>query len=71
MPANKIMVIRHAEKPSDDGAIEGVTAAGEKCKHELIVRGWQRAGALARLFAPQLLSNQVAPKDQPMCECSG
>jgi hypothetical protein len=52
MPANKIMVIRHAEKPSDDGAIEGVTAAGEKCKHELIVRGWQRAGALARLFAP-------------------
>jgi hypothetical protein len=52
MPANKIMVIRHAEKPSDDGSIKGVDAAGKEDKHELIVRGWQRAGALARLFAP-------------------
>ncbi len=53
MPANKIMVIRHAEKPSDDGAILGVTANGANDKHELIVRGWQRSGALARLFAPR------------------
>jgi hypothetical protein len=52
MPANKIMVIRHAEKPSDDGSIAGVTAAGAEDKHELIVRGWQRSAALARLFAP-------------------
>lgn len=52
MPANKIMVIRHAEKPSDDGSIKGVDAAGKEDKHELIVRGWQRAGALARFFAP-------------------
>ena len=52
MPTNKIMVIRHAEKPSDDGSIEGVTAVGEKDKHELIVRGWQRSGALVRFFAP-------------------
>jgi hypothetical protein len=52
MPANRIMVIRHAEKPSDDGSILGVNAAGAGDKHELIVRGWQRSGALARLFAP-------------------
>ena len=53
MPANKIMVIRHAEKPSDDGSIKGVDAAGKEDKHELIVRGWQRSGALARFFAPR------------------
>lgn len=58
MPANKIMVIRHAEKPSGDGkdgkqdSINGVDAAGKDNKHELIVRGWQRSGALVRLFAP-------------------
>jgi len=53
MPTNKIMVIRHAEKPSDDGTILGVTAAGKDDKHELVVRGWQRSGALARFFAPR------------------
>ena len=53
MPANKIMVIRHAEKPSDDGSIEGVNAKGKQDKHELIVRGWQRSGALVRFFAPR------------------
>jgi hypothetical protein len=53
MPANKIMVIRHAEKPSEDGSIEGVDTAGVEDKHELIVRGWQRSGALARFFAPR------------------
>lgn len=53
MPANKIMVIRHAEKPSDDGTIQGVDAAGNANKEELIVRGWQRSGALVRLFDPR------------------
>ena len=49
MPATKIMVIRHAEKPTDkDG---GVDQKGVPDKHDLIVRGWQRAGALARFFA--------------------
>jgi hypothetical protein len=51
-----IMVIRHAEKPTDN--IQGVTAQGEKDPESLIVMGWQRAGALARLFA-------VPPS--PMC----
>ena len=46
----KIMVIRHAEKP--DAAHEGVTPHGAGDKESLIVRGWQRAGALAALFDP-------------------
>ena len=46
----KIMVIRHAEKP--DGTHEGVTSHGDPDKESLIVRGWQRAGALVVLFDP-------------------
>jgi broad specificity phosphatase PhoE len=46
----KIMVIRHAEKPDDQH--EGVTSHGQSDKESLIVRGWQRAGALAALFDP-------------------
>jgi hypothetical protein len=53
MPATKIMLIRHAEKPTDDGAFVGVSAAGSPDSHELIVRGWQRSGALVRFFAPR------------------
>ena len=49
MPATTIMLIRHAEKP------DGKTAASIKKampdKHDLIVRGWQRAGALVQFFA--------------------
>jgi hypothetical protein len=52
MPAIRIMLIRHAEKPSDDGTISGVSAQGTPDPHELVVRGWQRTGALVRLFAP-------------------
>jgi broad specificity phosphatase PhoE len=48
----KLMFIRHAEKPSPDGRVQGVTAGGDKDPEELTVRGWQRAGALGRLFAP-------------------
>jgi hypothetical protein len=52
MPTTKIMIIRHAEKPADDGSILGVSAAGNQDPEELIVKGWQRAGALVRFFAP-------------------
>lgn len=64
----KIMIIRHGEKPpsSDDDADEGkhsgkkelegppygVTDDGKHDNESLIVLGWQRAGALACLFAP-------------------
>jgi len=44
------MIIRHAEKPV--GHFAGVNEAGASSPHDLIVRGWQRAGALACLFAP-------------------
>ncbi len=53
MPAGKIMIIRHAEKPSDDGTIQGVAKDGTQNKEELTVRGWQRAGALVRFFNPR------------------
>ncbi len=48
--APKIMVIRHAEKPT--GQMAGVTESGETNARDLSVRGWQRAGALACLLAP-------------------
>ncbi|HEY8223780.1 MAG TPA: hypothetical protein VIG25_00800 [Pyrinomonadaceae bacterium] len=50
--AVKIMVIRHAEKPAKDGPPYGVTVKGERSKESLEVRGWQRAGAMTKLFAP-------------------
>ena len=49
---DKIMLIRHAERPSADKSVRGVTQEGVKNKEELTVRGWQRAGALVRFFAP-------------------
>ncbi len=53
MSRGKIMLIRHAERPSADKSIRGVTQEGVKNKEELTVRGWQRAGALVRFFAPR------------------
>ncbi len=53
MNCRKIMLIRHAERPSADKSIRGVTQEGVKDKEELTVRGWQRAGALVRFFAPR------------------
>ena len=57
-----IMVIRHAEKPVD--GIAGVNESGEQSSHDLIVRGWQRAGALACFFAPTVgaLQNPLIAK---------
>jgi hypothetical protein len=52
MTANKILVVRHAEKPGDAGTISGVDIDGNRNRDELTVRGWQRAGALVRFFAP-------------------
>jgi hypothetical protein len=52
MPASKIMVIRHAEKPDDAGTVLGVDVRGNENQEELTVRGWQRAGALVRYFVP-------------------
>jgi hypothetical protein len=51
--AQRIMIIRHAEKPYDDGKEEndGVRMDGSKSEESLAVRGWQRAGAISLLFA--------------------
>jgi hypothetical protein len=53
MPPTKIMIIRHGEKPEDGPPkMMGVNQFGVEDKHELIVQGWERAGALGRLFRP-------------------
>lgn len=58
MGATKIMVIRHAEKPGNYNGVRysGVnnlgTVAGDNGMKHLVTLGWERAGALVRLFAP-------------------
>lgn len=53
MGPTAIMLIRHAEKPTGPNTKpHGVHVSGTPDEHSLIVRGWQRAGALTALFAP-------------------
>ena len=61
----KIMLIRHAEKPSNASPPHGVRLTGERGKESLTVRGWQRAGALATLFAPAGSVPRGAPLARP------
>lgn len=54
-PGRVIFIIRHGEKPTDDSGKSppfGVKANGKHDVHSLITQGWERAGALAALFAP-------------------
>lgn len=53
MPRTTIMAIRHGEKPSVDGTVQGVDPSGAASVDELSVRGWQRAGALVQFFAAE------------------
>jgi broad specificity phosphatase PhoE len=53
MAPNRILLIRHAEKPAEEDDVKGIDTAGRDDPHSLSVRGWQRAGALARLFCPR------------------
>jgi hypothetical protein len=50
MSTTKIMLVRHAEKPTDKA--QGVDPNGSNNTEALIVQGWQRAGALIGLFSP-------------------
>ncbi len=61
MPPTKLLIIRHAEKP-DDGA-GGVTEVGAIDKKSLTPIGWERAGALAVLFANPTLRPGLARPD--------
>lgn len=55
------MLIRHAEKPTGQpGDPIGVTSEGISNSHALTVRGWQRAGALAVLFAEPGVQHALA-----------
>lgn len=62
--ATKVMVIRHAEKPTGEPPPYGVTDEGEHEDESLTVRGWQRAGALAALLAPP----DGSPRDPALAE---
>jgi hypothetical protein len=49
-PPQKIMLIRHGEKPPKLGPPAGIKEDGREDDHSLVVRGWQRAGALTAYF---------------------
>ena len=51
MPAAKIMLIRHAEKPNGDGG-PGLMPNGVENPRALTLIGWKRANALVGLFNP-------------------
>ena len=46
-----ILVIRHGEKPNEAFPGPGLTQEGVPNSKSLVIRGWQRAGAWAALFA--------------------
>jgi len=50
MGPQQILLVRHAEKPALFGKPHGIDRDGEPHPHSLIVRGWQRAGALVPFF---------------------
>jgi hypothetical protein len=54
-----IMIIRHAEKPTEE--LAGIHPNGDQSDNCLIVRGWQRAGALVPYLAPAV-GNAANPK---------
>jgi hypothetical protein len=65
MTLSKVMIIRHGEKPQPGEPELGVDENGNVDKNELIVRGWQRAGALARFFLPKDDEPTDAPLSKP------
>ena len=51
MPADQIIVIRHAQMPTRNPMHKGIREDGTVDPESLTVRGWQHAGALAAVFA--------------------
>jgi hypothetical protein len=64
-PASQIVLIRHAEKPAEPAPPHGVSLDGQPDVESLTVRGWQRAGALACLFAPPFGAHRGKGLGQP------
>ena len=50
MAPQRVMLIRHGEKPGGAWPGPGLTEKGVEDKESLVIRGWQRAGALALFF---------------------
>lgn len=57
MAPSRIMIIRHGESHDEPGACPPDTPDA----HGLDVRGWQRAGALARFFRPKDGPSSLTP----------
>ena len=57
MAPSRIMIIRHGESHDEPG----VDAPDRPDAHSLDVRGWQRAGALARFFRPHAGPTDLTP----------
>ena len=65
MPAAKIMLIRHAEKPNGDGG-PGLMPNGVENPRALTLIGWKRANALVGLFNPPDGALPKPPLAKPM-----
>jgi hypothetical protein len=65
MPAAKIMLIRHAEKPNGDGG-PGLMPSGVENPRALTLTGWRRANALVGLFNPADGALPRPPLAKPM-----
>lgn len=63
MPAAKIMLIRHAEKPNGDGP--GLMPSGAENPRALTLAGWKRANALVGLFNPPDGASPKPPLAKP------
>lgn len=65
MAALTVLLIRHGEKPEPDRPEwgPGLTMAGHEDKQSLVVRGWQRAGALAALFGSGMNEDEFPRPD--------
>jgi len=64
MPAAKIMLIRHAEKPNGDGG-PGLMPNGVENPRALTLTGWKRANALVGLFNPADGASPKPPLAKP------
>ena len=63
-----LLMIRHGEKPA--GNDRGVDQHGNENPDGLIPRGWERAGALVTLFAPNGVTLRLASLHASLAQVS-